>query len=53
MQPPDTEPTNSAASFTHSLLPAGLGELPQVRATVASATLRPAARQASAWLRTA
>src|SRR4051812_8097702 len=48
MQPPETEPTNSPCSLTASLLPAGRGELPQVRTTVASATPSPARFQATA-----
>ena len=51
--PPDTEPTNSPRWLTASLLPAGRGELPQVRTTVASATASPSARHASARSSTA
>src|SRR5262249_32785842 len=38
MQPPDTEPTNAPSSLTASWLPAGRGDEPQARTTVASAT---------------
>src|SRR5882672_9159644 len=46
--PPDTEPENAPSSRTAIWLPAGRGAEPQVRVTVASATLRFAPIQAVA-----
>src|SRR5262249_8476452 len=48
MHPPETEPQNSPASLTESLLPGGRGDEPQVLTTVASATARPAVFHATA-----
>src|ERR1700704_1228944 len=46
--PPDTDPANAPSSRTAIWLPAGRGAEPQVRVTVASATLRFAPIQAVA-----
>ena len=48
MQPPETEPTKAPSPSTANWLPTGRGEEPQVETTVASATSRPAWRQAAA-----
>src|SRR5918994_5824366 len=50
-QPPETEPRKLPSSSITRWLPTGRGADPQVSTTVASATPRPARRQASAPLR--
>ena len=48
-QPPLTEPARSPPFETASVAPTGRGAEPSTLTTVASATLLPAARQASIW----